>query len=134
MQAVAVGYEVFKRTQWPLALGLVGLVQIVPVLALALIAGHVADRFNRRNIILVSLACTVLASLGLAVVSLRGSEIWVLYFLVMITGVVRGFSQPCCALHFCRRLSRAIDFRMPSPGAPAPFNWPLCWGRRWEAL
>ena len=48
MQTVAVGYEVFQRTGSPLALGLVGLVQILPVLALALIAGHVADRFDRR--------------------------------------------------------------------------------------
>jgi MFS family permease len=106
MQAVAVGYEIFKRTEWPLALGLIGLVQILPVLALALIAGHVADRFNRRNIILVSLACTSLASLGLAIVSLRGSEVWAIYLLVMITGVARGFSQPARASFLPQIVSR----------------------------
>jgi MFS family permease len=106
MQSVAVGYEIFKRTQWPLALGLIGLVQIVPVLALALIAGHVADRFNRRNIILASLASTALASLGLALVSLRGSEVWAIYVLVMITGVARGFSQPARAAFLPQIVSR----------------------------
>lgn len=94
MQTVAVGYEVFQRTGSPLALGLVGLVQILPVLALALIAGHLADRFDRRLIIMATLACTILASVGLAVVSLQGSEVWAIYLLVAIIGVARGFSQP----------------------------------------
>jgi len=94
MQSVAVGYEVFHRTGSAFALGLVGLVQILPVLALALFAGHVADRFDRRMIILVSLVCTAAASLGLALVSLRGTEVWAIYLLVMISGVARGFSQP----------------------------------------
>ncbi|HEY1603229.1 MAG TPA: MFS transporter [Pirellulales bacterium] len=106
MQSVAVGYEIFKRTEWPLALGLIGLVQIVPVLALALIAGHVADRYDRRLIILTSLACTALASLGLAFVSLRGSEVWAIYLLVMITGVARGFSQPARAAFLPQIVSR----------------------------
>ena len=106
MQAVAVGYEIFRRTEWPLALGLIGLVQILPVLALALIAGHVADRFDRRNIILASLACTAVASLGLAIVSLRGSEVWAIYLLVMITGVARGFSQPARASFLPQIVSR----------------------------
>ncbi|HEY4312341.1 MAG TPA: MFS transporter [Pirellulales bacterium] len=97
MQTVAVGYEVFQRTGSPLALGLVGLVQILPVLALALIAGHVADRFDRRLIIMVTLACTVLASLGLAIVSLQGTEVWAIYLLVAIIGIARGFSQPARA-------------------------------------
>src|SRR5690242_8231409 len=85
-QTVAVGYEIFQRTGASLALGFVGLVQILPVLALALIAGHVADRFDRRVIILVTLALTVLASVGLAIVSLSGAHIWVTYVLVSIIG------------------------------------------------
>ncbi|HVU89225.1 MAG TPA: MFS transporter [Pirellulales bacterium] len=96
-QTVAVGYEIFQRTGASLALGFVGLVQILPVLALALIAGHAADRFDRRVIILVTLALTVLASVGLAIVSLSGAHIWVTYVLVSIIGVARGFSQPARA-------------------------------------
>jgi len=106
MQTVAVGYEVFQRTGSALALGLVGLVQIVPVLALALIAGHVADRFDRRKIILATLACTVVASAGLALVSLGGSEVWAIYLLVAITGVARGFSQPARASFLPQIVSR----------------------------
>ena len=48
MLGVAVGWELYDRTGAALALGLVGLVQIVPVLLLALPAGHLADRRNRK--------------------------------------------------------------------------------------
>ena len=106
MQTVAVGYEVFQRTGSPLALGLVGLVQILPVLLLALIAGHVADRFDRRLIIMATLACTVLASVGLALVSVRGADVWVIYLLVSIIGIARGFSQPARASFMPQIVSR----------------------------
>src|SRR5436309_3131692 len=65
MQTVAVGWEIYKRTESSLALGLVGLVQFVPVIALALPAGRVADRFNRKWLILVSLGVIALTSLAL---------------------------------------------------------------------
>src|SRR5206468_11228463 len=44
MLALAVGWELYERTSSALALGIVGLVQVLPVLTLALVAGHVADR------------------------------------------------------------------------------------------
>ncbi|MES1213359.1 MAG: MFS transporter [Singulisphaera sp.] len=106
MQTVAVGYEVFQRTGSPLALGLIGLVQILPVLALALIAGHFADRFDRRGIILASLACTIVSSVGLAVVSLGGGDTWALYLFVSLIGVARGFSQPARASFLPQIVSR----------------------------
>ncbi|MBI2826155.1 MAG: MFS transporter [Planctomycetia bacterium] len=107
MQVVAVGYEIYQRTGWPLALGLVGLVQIVPVLALALLAGHVADRFDRRNIILATMAVTALAAAGLAVVSLGSAPLWTLYALILVVAVARGFSQPARASLLPQLVDRA---------------------------
>src|SRR5215475_1074115 len=52
MQTAAVAKELFDRTDEPYSLALIGLVQVVPVLGLALVAGHAADRFNRRYIIM----------------------------------------------------------------------------------
>src|SRR4051812_26758273 len=66
MQAVTVGWELYERTGSALVLGLVGLVQIVPVLVLALPAGHVADRYSRKHVLLGAQAALGLASLGLA--------------------------------------------------------------------
>src|SRR5437899_7233854 len=69
MLAVAVEWEVYARTHSATALGLVGLVIAVPVVTLSLPAGHLADRFSRKRIILVSQIVSVLASMGLALVA-----------------------------------------------------------------
>src|SRR5437773_6739904 len=62
MLAVAVEWEIYARTHSATALGLVGLVIAVPVVALSLPAGHLADRFSRKRIILVSQIFSALAS------------------------------------------------------------------------
>src|SRR5712692_2454603 len=69
MLAVAVEWEIYARTHSATALGLVGLVIAVPVVALSLPAGHLADRFSRKRIILVSQIFSALASVALAFVS-----------------------------------------------------------------
>src|SRR6267378_987491 len=69
MLAVAVEWEVYARTHSATALGLVGLVIAVPVVMLSLPAGHLADRFSRKRIILVSQIFSLLTSLALALVS-----------------------------------------------------------------
>src|SRR5262245_33305617 len=63
MQTVAVGWEVYERTGSAFALAMVGLVQVVPVICLALLAGHVADRFNRRTVIMCTMSAIGLASI-----------------------------------------------------------------------
>src|SRR6266498_4446508 len=69
MVTVALGWEIYERTHDALFLGLVGLVQILPVIVLSLIAGHVADRYNRKYIVLITQAGLGLFSLGLAALS-----------------------------------------------------------------
>src|SRR5919201_1011031 len=69
MLAVAVEWEIYARTHSATALGLVGLVIAVPVVALSLPAGHLADRISRKQIILVSQVFSALASVALAIVS-----------------------------------------------------------------
>src|SRR5712691_728800 len=69
MLAVAVEWELYARTHSATALGLVGLVIAVPVVSLSLPAGHWADRFSRKRIILISQIFSALASIGLALVS-----------------------------------------------------------------
>ena len=69
MLAVALEWEIYARTHSATALGLVGLVIATPVVALSLPAGHLADRFSRKRIILVSQIFSALASVALALVS-----------------------------------------------------------------
>src|SRR6059058_5601255 len=53
MQSVAVGWQIYDITRRPLDLGLVGLAQFLPVVFLFLPAGHAADRFNRKRLVVV---------------------------------------------------------------------------------
>jgi MFS family permease len=94
MQTVAVGWEIYQRTKDPKALGLIGLIQFLPVFFLALFAGHIADRFDRKRIILIGLPFIATASLAMAYVSRRGDEIWVLYALLLVNSIARAFQQP----------------------------------------
>src|SRR5919198_5037268 len=69
MLAVAVEWEIYRRTHSATALGLVGLVFAIPIVGVSLPAGHLADRISRKRIILVSQIFATLTSVALALVS-----------------------------------------------------------------
>jgi MFS family permease len=69
MLAVAVEWEMYRRTHSATALGLVGLVIAIPVVGFSLLAGHLADVFSRKRIILVSQIFSALTAVALALVS-----------------------------------------------------------------
>ncbi|MBK8210990.1 MAG: MFS transporter [Rhodospirillales bacterium] len=95
MQAVAIGWLVYDRTSNPLALGLVGLAAFLPAIGLALFTGHVADRFDRRTVLLVCYAVTVAAACGLLLWLASGEEaIWPVYALTVLFGTTRAFANP----------------------------------------
>ncbi|MEE2872294.1 MAG: MFS transporter [Candidatus Latescibacterota bacterium] len=68
-QGLAIGWEMYDRTGQALSLGMVGLVQAIPMLLFTLPAGYLADVFDRRKLMMLSLAGATLTSLGLAVFS-----------------------------------------------------------------
>lgn len=94
MVSVAIGWELYERTGNALALGLVGLVQVIPVFALALFAGHVADRFNRKRIVILSQMGLAAAALSLALVSATQGPLWLMYVILFSIGVLRAFNNP----------------------------------------
>ncbi len=94
MQAVAVGWELYDRTHDPLALGLVGLVQVIPVILLALPAGHAADRHSRKAIVLLTQAGLSAAALGLAVTSALKGPVGLMYAWLALAGVAMAFANP----------------------------------------
>ncbi len=71
MQSMAVGWEIYHRTGSYRALALVGLVQVIPLVVLAIPAGHVADRFPRKWIVALSMTLAAAGSLALLAVSWR---------------------------------------------------------------
>ena len=95
MQSVAVGWQVYEITKRPFDLGLVGLAQFLPAVALFLVAGHTADRFNRRTIILLCYAGNALCSAMLLDIALRGAQsVHPIYLVLVMVGTVRSFSMP----------------------------------------
>jgi len=97
---VAVGWQVYEITRRPLDLGLTGLVQFLPGVLLFLVAGHAADRFNRRNLLTLCYAGYGLSSALLLAVTLRGGaldppgRVLPIFAILFLVGTVRCFSMP----------------------------------------
>ncbi len=94
MQGVAVGWELFERTHSTLALGLVGLVQVVPVVLLSLPAGQVVDRYSRKGILILSQLALVLVSICLGLNSIFEGPVWVMYACLAMAGTAAAFGNP----------------------------------------
>jgi len=95
MQTVAVGVQVYGLTHNPLDLGLIGLSQFLPFVGLVLIAGHSADRWDRKRIVFACIAVQVLCAVALAAFTTLGLSNLVPIFAVMVAfGVTRAFMGP----------------------------------------
>ncbi|MEH2278174.1 MAG: MFS transporter [Nostoc sp.] len=94
MQTVAIGWELYERTNSAIVLGGVGLAQVLPMIALTLIAGDVADRRDRKLTMLLSVMLLALCSLALAVLSYTQGAIFLIYACLVLIGVARAFSKP----------------------------------------
>jgi MFS family permease len=95
MQHVAIGWHVYALTGNLYDLGLIGLAQFAPFLLLILPAGHVADRYNRRNIIAFCLAAQLLCGLLLLGFTLTGLGIvWPVFLILTLFGSARAFMMP----------------------------------------
>ncbi|MCP6757577.1 MAG: MFS transporter [Fischerella sp. CENA71] len=94
MQTVAIGWELYERTNSAMILGGVGLAQVLPMIALTLIAGHVADKSDRKHTMLLSIILLVLCSLALAFISYSQGTVVLVYSCLLLTGVARAFLKP----------------------------------------
>jgi MFS family permease len=96
--AVVIGYQIYQLTRDPLALGMLGLVEVIPALLLALFGGYVADRNDRRAILLVTDAVSILCALLFALLSRpEGTNLLGLYSVVFLAGIAGGFGNPAFA-------------------------------------
>jgi MFS family permease len=78
-----------------LALGLVGLVKVVPIICFSMISGVVADAWDRRRLMLMTQAGSTLSTLALAVLTFRGlSTVWPIYILAALGAAVGAFDLP----------------------------------------
>jgi MFS family permease len=95
MAAVAIGWQVYSIHRDPLDLGLIGLMEFIPLPLLALPAGTLADRVSRRLILTVALVMDIAVMSALIVVSLSGArELWPFLALAFATGVGGAIGSP----------------------------------------
>jgi len=93
-QSLAIGWEMYTRTDEPFALGLVGLVQAIPMLLLTLPAGYLADIFDRRKLMVASMLLTSATSVGLAAFSYFEGSIAVMYVLLFFDSCALRLGWP----------------------------------------
>jgi MFS family permease len=95
IQTVAIGIQVYSITHSALALGLIGLSQFLPFIVCVLIAGHVADRVDRKSIVLCCLLVECMGAIALLLWTLYGAQRAVMVFAILVpVGVVRAFMAP----------------------------------------
>lgn len=96
--AVAIGWLVYDQTRNPFDLGLIGLFQFLPMLVLTLVAGQVADQFDRRRIALI---CQLVEAVTMGVIALgvwQGwLDVWGVFIGVAVLGAAQAFERPTMA-------------------------------------
>src|SRR5579859_1396948 len=106
MFTIAVLWEVYKRTGSAFALGLVGLVQMVPMFLFTLPAGHAADNYNRKRIVVLTTAAIAASSLGMAFVSWRQAPVSWIYFCLFAGSAANTFMRAASAAFLPALVSR----------------------------
>ncbi len=101
IQEVIIGYELYRITHDPLAIGMIGLMEAVPFILLSLFGGHYSDKLSKKNIMMWSLGFTLLASAVLYVLSFEllksdhpGDLKYVIWAVIFFIGLCKAFFFP----------------------------------------
>ena len=106
MLSAAVGWEIYERTHSALNLGLVGLSQIIPMVLMTLPAGHAADNFSRKSIIILSEMVMCASCIALAFLSLSKADVGWTFFCLFLNGIARTFLWPASAAFLPQLVTR----------------------------
>lgn len=102
IQGVVIGWYIYNLTKDPLSLGLIGLCEAIPAIAIALYGGYVADKSNKKTLLKKVVGTILFASFILYVVTLPSVTLFLgqsllitsIYILVFVIGIARGFYAP----------------------------------------
>ncbi len=110
MQSVILSWLIYEKTKDPLSLGLIGLVEAVPALSIALFGGHLADRLSRKKLMIWSNVLTFTASFFLAIYVYDFGSISTvpIYLTIFFIGVARGFHAPSQAAFWGQLVPKEI--------------------------
>lgn len=111
MFVVAVGWEIYERTNSAMSLGLVGLTQVLPMYLFTLMAGHLADNHSRKRIILTTTSVVAVANIGLALVSAFQAPVPWIYVCLFIASSARTFGGAAIASFLPQLVERNLFSR-----------------------
>lgn len=96
IQSLVMGWQVYSMTHDPLSLGLIGLAEALPFLGLALFGGWAADRWERRNLSLISMSVLLVGAIILLLLNLGPGPraVWPFYLVQGLAGLARAFYRP----------------------------------------
>lgn len=102
MVGTVVGWKIYILTRNPLALGMIGLSEVIPAVSLALYAGHVIDKSDKRKMLLKTICFYLLCAVALLIIHLDVTEQYAgkkiievsIYLVIFCTGIIRSFSGP----------------------------------------
>ncbi|WP_342325124.1 MFS transporter [Kosakonia sp. BYX6] len=95
MLSIIVGWQIYSQTQSAFWLGMIGLVQFIPSVTLALPAGHIADQFDRRRVVLLGQICEWVAIVALAWLTWQGdASVWVILALIFVISCAKTVESP----------------------------------------
>jgi MFS family permease len=95
MQTIAQAWLVLELTDSEVALGIVTMLQFLPIMLLVLFAGVIADRVNKRNFLFATQALAMLQATALALLVVTDSvELWQVYILALVLGISNAFDLP----------------------------------------
>ncbi|WP_298504337.1 MFS transporter [uncultured Maribacter sp.] len=102
MQFIVIEWQVYSMTKDPLSLGIIGLMEVIPAVLMALFAGHIVDQKEKRTLLVKCILGFSIISLGLFMLSMPQVQLdystktilYTIYFLVFLGGIVRSFIGP----------------------------------------
>jgi MFS family permease len=95
MQLVAINWHVYLLTKSSVALGLVGLVRVVPIILCSLAGGVVADAFDRKRLMVITQSTMLVSACVLAAITATGLHtVWPIYLLTAVASAATAFDNP----------------------------------------
>jgi MFS family permease len=102
VQGVIIGWYIYTLTKDPFSLGLIGLAEAIPAIGIALYGGYVADKSNKKHLLIKVVGLILLSSTVLFIVTLPhvtihlGQKllITIIYLMIFVNGIARGFYAP----------------------------------------
>ncbi|MBD1364767.1 MFS transporter [Mucilaginibacter sp. ZT4R22] len=116
MQAVIIGFYIYHLTKDPFALGLVGLCEAIPAVGIALYGGYIADKSEKRKMLLLIFIGVFISSLVMFLITLKGAgnyihTSWVvptIYVMIFFNGVARAFYGPATFVIYTQSVPKEI--------------------------